>query len=171
MPVKASCSTKTSSSASKSSSGGEGAPFYFSHVAFEGGNKIEILQPVDNPGSDFLVRFLDRNGENPVTWSDRTSLPPMPRTEPAKISRLEHLVVDMARAVEVFTTVLGCVVDASGSPIEAVVSGKCVSRLMTPQWCPMSSLTLMVAMCSRQSTTSDCGFTSRRTPAATTVRR
>jgi len=40
-------------------------PFYFSQVELDGGAKLEFLQPVPGPGSDFLRRFLDRNGPGP----------------------------------------------------------------------------------------------------------
>lgn len=39
--------------------------FYFCQVEFAGGTKIEILEPIPGRGSDFLRRFLDRNGPGP----------------------------------------------------------------------------------------------------------
>ncbi|MGF1598831.1 MAG: VOC family protein [Acidimicrobiales bacterium] len=39
--------------------------FYFCQVGFAGGTKIELLEPLPGPGSDFLRRFLDRNGPGP----------------------------------------------------------------------------------------------------------
>ena len=43
----------------------DGAPFYFGQVEFVGGTKLELLEPVEGAGSDFLRRFLDRNGPGP----------------------------------------------------------------------------------------------------------
>jgi len=40
-------------------------PFYFSQVELDGGTKLEFLQPIPGPGSEFLRRFLDRNGPGP----------------------------------------------------------------------------------------------------------
>ena len=34
-------------------------------LAFEGGIRLEILEPLDNPADDFLQRFLDRSGPGP----------------------------------------------------------------------------------------------------------
>ena len=39
--------------------------FYFCQVEFEGGTKLELLEPLDVAGSDFLRRFLHRNGPGP----------------------------------------------------------------------------------------------------------
>ena len=39
--------------------------FYFCQVKFDGGTKIEILEAIPCEGSDFLRRFLDRNGPGP----------------------------------------------------------------------------------------------------------
>lgn len=39
--------------------------FYFCHVGLAGGTKLEFLQPVPGPGSEFLRRFLHRNGPGP----------------------------------------------------------------------------------------------------------
>ena len=39
--------------------------FYFCQVALSGGPKLEFLQPIAGAGSDFLRRFLDRNGPGP----------------------------------------------------------------------------------------------------------
>ena len=44
---------------------GEPTPFYFSQVRLAGGTKLEFLQPLPNEGSDFLRRFLHRNGPGP----------------------------------------------------------------------------------------------------------
>ncbi len=41
------------------------APFDFAHVELAGGTKLEFLQPRSGAGSDFLRRFLDRNGPGP----------------------------------------------------------------------------------------------------------
>lgn len=41
------------------------APFYFCQVEFAGGTKLELLEPIPGDGSDFLRRFLDRNGPGP----------------------------------------------------------------------------------------------------------
>ncbi|MEM7275055.1 MAG: VOC family protein [Actinomycetota bacterium] len=40
-------------------------PFYFCHLEFAGGTKLELLEPYPGPGSDFLTRFLHRNGPGP----------------------------------------------------------------------------------------------------------
>lgn len=40
-------------------------PFYFCQVGFADGTKLELLQPYDSPGSEFLTRFLHRNGPGP----------------------------------------------------------------------------------------------------------
>jgi methylmalonyl-CoA/ethylmalonyl-CoA epimerase len=43
-----------------------GDDFYFCQVEFDEGTKIEILEAIPgNPGSDFVRRFLDRNGPGP----------------------------------------------------------------------------------------------------------
>ena len=39
--------------------------FYFCQVELDGGTKLEFLEPLDLPGSDFVRRFLDRNGPGP----------------------------------------------------------------------------------------------------------
>lgn len=39
--------------------------FYFCQVGMAGGTKLEFLQPIPGPGSEFLRRFLDRNGPGP----------------------------------------------------------------------------------------------------------
>lgn len=41
------------------------AAFYFCQIEFDGGTKIELLEPTPGGGSDFLRRFLDRNGPGP----------------------------------------------------------------------------------------------------------
>lgn len=43
----------------------EDRPFYFCQAEFAGGTKLELLEPVPGAGSDFLRRFLDRNGPGP----------------------------------------------------------------------------------------------------------
>jgi methylmalonyl-CoA/ethylmalonyl-CoA epimerase len=43
----------------------DGGGFYFCQVGFEGGTKLELLEPTAGEGSDFLRRFLDRNGPGP----------------------------------------------------------------------------------------------------------
>ncbi len=40
-------------------------PFYFCQVEFLGGTKLEFIEPYENPGSDFIRRFLHRNGPGP----------------------------------------------------------------------------------------------------------
>ncbi len=48
--------------------GGPTAPpeeFYFCQVGLAGGAKLEFLEPVPGPGSEFLRRFLHRNGPGP----------------------------------------------------------------------------------------------------------
>lgn len=43
-----------------------GEHFYFAQVAFANGTKIELLEPLPgNPGSDFIRRYLWRNGPGP----------------------------------------------------------------------------------------------------------
>lgn len=42
-----------------------GDQFYFCQVEFDGGTKIEILEAIEGEGSDFIRRFLDRNGPGP----------------------------------------------------------------------------------------------------------
>ncbi len=44
---------------------GEPTPFYFSQVRMAGGTKLEFLQPLPDDGSNFLRRFLYRNGPGP----------------------------------------------------------------------------------------------------------
>ncbi len=44
---------------------GEPTPFYFSQARLAGGAKLEFLQPLPGEGSDFLRRFLHRNGPGP----------------------------------------------------------------------------------------------------------
>lgn len=39
--------------------------FYFCQVGFANGTKLEFLEPNGNPGSEFLDRFLHRNGPGP----------------------------------------------------------------------------------------------------------
>ena len=39
--------------------------FYFCQAGLDGGTKLEFLEPLDLPGSDFVRRFLDRNGPGP----------------------------------------------------------------------------------------------------------
>ncbi len=39
--------------------------FYFCHVGLAGGAKLEFLEPLPGPGSEFLRRFLHRNGPGP----------------------------------------------------------------------------------------------------------
>lgn len=43
----------------------DGRSFYFCQVEFAGGTKLELLEPIPGEGSDFLRRFLDRNGPGP----------------------------------------------------------------------------------------------------------
>lgn len=40
-------------------------PFYFCQVEFKHGTKLEFIEPYPGPGSDFVRRFLDRNGPGP----------------------------------------------------------------------------------------------------------
>ena len=40
-------------------------PFFFSQVELAGGTKLEFLQPIPGPGSEFLRRFINRNGPGP----------------------------------------------------------------------------------------------------------
>ena len=47
--------------------------FYFCQLEFEGGTKLELLEPVPGPGSDFLRRFLDRNGPGPHHFTFKVS--------------------------------------------------------------------------------------------------
>jgi len=42
-----------------------GDAFYFCQVEFEAGTKVEILEAIPGEGSDFLRRFLHRNGPGP----------------------------------------------------------------------------------------------------------
>lgn len=42
-----------------------GPEFYFGQAEFAGGTKLEFLQPLPGAGSDFLRRFLVRNGPGP----------------------------------------------------------------------------------------------------------
>ncbi len=44
---------------------GNAAEFYFAQAEFAHGTKLEFLQPVPGPGSEFLRRFLLRNGPGP----------------------------------------------------------------------------------------------------------
>lgn len=44
---------------------GEEQAFYFCQVGFANGTKLEFLEPNGTPGSDFLTRFLHRNGPGP----------------------------------------------------------------------------------------------------------
>lgn len=39
--------------------------FYFAQVEFTGGTKLELLEPYNNVGSEFLDRFLHRSGPGP----------------------------------------------------------------------------------------------------------
>lgn len=43
----------------------EGGGFYFCQVEFRGGTKLEFIEPIPGPGSDFVRRFLHRNGPGP----------------------------------------------------------------------------------------------------------
>ncbi len=43
----------------------DNSAFYFCQVEMEGGTKLELLEPLAGSGSDFLRRFLDRNGPGP----------------------------------------------------------------------------------------------------------
>ncbi len=49
-----------------------GDDFYFCQIAFEGGTKIEVLEPIEHEGSDFLRRFLARNGPGPHHFTFKT---------------------------------------------------------------------------------------------------
>ncbi|WP_419912654.1 VOC family protein [Candidatus Poriferisodalis sp.] len=49
-----------------------GDDFYFCQVSFDGGARVEILEPVEHPGSDFLHRFLARNGPGPHHFTFKT---------------------------------------------------------------------------------------------------
>ncbi|MGI9595413.1 MAG: VOC family protein [Acidimicrobiales bacterium] len=40
-------------------------PFYFCQVEFRHGTKLEFIEAYPGPGSDFVRRFLDRNGPGP----------------------------------------------------------------------------------------------------------
>jgi catechol 2,3-dioxygenase-like lactoylglutathione lyase family enzyme len=44
---------------------GDDQAFYFCQVGFANGTTLEFLQPNGTPGSDFLERFLHRNGPGP----------------------------------------------------------------------------------------------------------
>ncbi|MCP3987499.1 MAG: hypothetical protein GY724_00355, partial [Actinomycetia bacterium] len=44
---------------------GKNNGFYFSQVGFEDGAKLELLEPIDDDGSEFIRRYLDRNGPGP----------------------------------------------------------------------------------------------------------
>lgn len=44
---------------------GNAAEFYFAQAEFAHGTKLEFLQPIPGPGSEFLRRFLLRNGPGP----------------------------------------------------------------------------------------------------------
>jgi catechol 2,3-dioxygenase-like lactoylglutathione lyase family enzyme len=39
--------------------------FFFCQVGLAGGAKLEFLEPIEDQGSDFVRRFLDRNGPGP----------------------------------------------------------------------------------------------------------
>ncbi len=43
----------------------EAGAFYFCQVGFAGGTKLEFIEPYAGPGSDFVRRFLHRNGPGP----------------------------------------------------------------------------------------------------------
>ncbi len=45
--------------------GGQGFGFAPAQVRFAGGMRLEVLEPFDVDGNDFLRRFLDRNGPGP----------------------------------------------------------------------------------------------------------
>ena len=49
-----------------------GDNFYFCQVEFDGGTRIEILEPIQNDGSEFLRRFLARNGPGPHHFTFKT---------------------------------------------------------------------------------------------------
>ena len=49
-----------------------GDDFYFCQVSFDGGTRIEILEPIPGDGSDFLRRFLARNGPGPHHFTFKT---------------------------------------------------------------------------------------------------
>ena len=49
-----------------------GDDFYFCQVSFDGGARVEILEPIEHPGSDFLHRFLARNGPGPHHFTFKT---------------------------------------------------------------------------------------------------
>ena len=44
---------------------GDENDFYFAQMELEGGTKLEFLEPLSGPESDFVRRFLDRNGPGP----------------------------------------------------------------------------------------------------------
>jgi len=44
---------------------GDDDGFYFAQMELEFGTKLEFIQPLRGPGSDFVRRFLDRNGPGP----------------------------------------------------------------------------------------------------------
>ena len=44
---------------------GEEHDFYFAQMEFDGGTKLEFLEPLAGQESDFIRRFLDRNGPGP----------------------------------------------------------------------------------------------------------
>jgi len=58
--------------------------FYFAQVEFAGGTKLEFLQPNPDPGSDFIRRFLHRNGPGPhhFTFKVPIVLLPLPISSP-----------------------------------------------------------------------------------------
>ncbi len=43
----------------------ENPAFYFCQLGFANGTKLELIEPYPNPGSDFIRRFLHRNGPGP----------------------------------------------------------------------------------------------------------
>ena len=49
-----------------------GDDFYFCQISFNGGTRIEILEPIEHEGSDFLHRFLARNGPGPHHFTFKT---------------------------------------------------------------------------------------------------
>jgi hypothetical protein len=66
-------------------------------LAFEGGIRLEVLQPIENPRDDFLPRFLERSGPGPhhVTFK----IPDIEATlEKLKSLDIEPLKVDLSDA-------------------------------------------------------------------------
>ncbi|WP_419841882.1 VOC family protein [Candidatus Poriferisodalis sp.] len=49
-----------------------GDDFYFCQMVFDAGTKIEILEPIECEGSDFLRRYLARNGPGPHHFTFKT---------------------------------------------------------------------------------------------------